>query len=298
MSPLLANIALHGLGTAICAAIDTPTEKAKLIRYADDFVVLFPTRAGIEKAKGVVEHWLVDMGLNLKASKTRTTHTLLDTENPAGFDFLGVHVQQHRVGKTHTAHRTNGQPLGFKTLIKPSNEAIKRHHADLSAIVKAHQSDTQGVLIGKLNPVIRGWANYHRTVVAKETFSRCDHNLRRVLIRWTRRRHPRKGDRWAQRKYWRTVGTSPGCFATPEGYILTRHSGTPIRRHVKVKGAASPYDGNLIYWAQRLRDHPLTTNWVAHLLRRQKGTCAWCGRLLTDGDLLEIDHIDHAPGKG
>jgi len=80
-------------------------------------------------------------------------------------------------------------------------------------------------------------------------------------------------------------------FKTHTGSALKTHAATPIKRHIKVRGTASPYDGNLIYWAQRLKDHPLTPSRVGKLLHSQQGHCPWCGLYFREGDLLEIDHI-------
>ncbi len=123
ISPLLANIALHGMEEAVQANfIATGQQKArlpvpKLVRYADDLVVLFPTREGIERVRDTLEQWLSGMGLTLKPSKTRIAHTLEAGEGEApGFDFLGFHIQQFPVGRHHSG-RCRGKLLGFKTLI-------------------------------------------------------------------------------------------------------------------------------------------------------------------------------------
>jgi RNA-directed DNA polymerase len=288
ISPLLANIALHGMERALQQAYMNKEGKPILIRYADDFVVLHPTRAGVEKAKRMMETWLQGIGLELKPSKTRITHTL---EGEAGFDFLGMTVRQYRVGQTHSARSTYGVPLGFKTIIKPSREGIQRHLKELGRIVHAHQAAPQEALIGRLNPVITGWANYYRPVVAKQVYQTCDHRLYCMLRRWARFRHPRKHVRWTVRKYW-TVDQGQGwTFKAQDGSTLKRHAATPIKRHAKVQGAASPYDGNLLYWSHRLKDHPLTNNRVGYLLKFQHGRCAFCGLYFRDGDLWELDHI-------
>jgi RNA-directed DNA polymerase len=101
-------------------------------------------------------------------------------------------VRQYAVGQTHSAKSPQGTPLGFKTLIKPSTEAIKRHVTALNQVVGAYQNASQETLIAHLNPSIKGWANYYRTVVAKEVFALCDHLLYQRLRRWARRRHPNK----------------------------------------------------------------------------------------------------------
>lgn len=133
--------------------------------------------------------------------------------------------------------------------------------------------------------------NVPKIVVAKEIFGSCDYHLMATLIHWAGRRHGRKSARWVFNKYWRRPGKGRLGFSTPDGLCLLHHADIPIRRHVKVRGFASPYDGNLMYWAQRLRDHPLTTSRVASLLRRQQGRCTRCGLLLTDRDSIEVDHV-------
>jgi len=290
ISPLLANIALHGMETAVRKAYLTKDQPA-LVRYADDFVVLHSTLAGVEKAKQMMETWLQGIGLELKPSKTRITHTLGMSQEKGGFDFLGFNIRQYRVGKTHTVQNGHGKPLGFKTLTKPSKEAIKRHIAEMGKIVRDQQAAPQEALLMALNPVISGWANYHRTGVAKQIFSYCDHRLYGMLQHWGRSRHPNKTAGWVARKYWGLNQGQGWTFRTQDGVVLRDHAATSIRRHVKVKGAASPYDGKIAYWAQRLKDHPLTNSRTGYLLKLQHGRCAFCGLYLKDGELLEVDHI-------
>jgi RNA-directed DNA polymerase len=197
ISPLLANIALHGMEQAVRAAFSTGEGKPSLVRYADDLVVLHPEKAKVEHAQQVLSDWLSGMGLVLHPTKTRITHTLTPSPGThvvgeAGFDFLGFTLRQFPVGHTHTG-ACRGKPLGFKTIIRPSNDAVKRHVQDLGRMVRAHQAASQAALIGHLNPVIRGWANYYRAVAAKATFSTVDHLLYGQLRHWARRRHSQKG---------------------------------------------------------------------------------------------------------
>ena len=154
ISPLIANIALHGLETAVATA----HPKAKVIRYADDLVVLHPELKVIEKAEQTVSHWLDSMGLELKPSKTYITHTLNHLEGKVGFDFLGFHIRQYPVGKTHSGKTSGRYPklLGYKTLIKPSEKAIQRHYETICAIIDANPTTPQARLIGQLNPSIIG----------------------------------------------------------------------------------------------------------------------------------------------
>ncbi|KAE8753297.1 group II intron reverse transcriptase/maturase, partial [Paraburkholderia madseniana] len=116
------------------------------------------------------------------------------------------------------------------------------------AIIKGHTSVTQEVLIHKLNPVIRGWAMYHRHVVAKVTFSSVDSHIWQLLWKWARRRHPTKGARWVRKKYFRVDGWRSWVFATDSaargthGLQRFQASTVPITRHVKICGSAHPFD--------------------------------------------------------
>ncbi len=289
-SPLLMNIALHGIEAAIQGAFSYKESIPQLIRYADDLVILHPTLAGVQKAKNLLETWLSTMGRELKPSKTRITHTLNDYQGHVGFDFLGWTIRQFPVGKTHTGKNPRGKPLGFKTIITPSKEAVKRHLADMKMVIDRHRHTPQEKLIGELNRVNRGWANYHRRTAASKTFHSCDNGLYLQLRRWARRRHPHKGGHWIANKYWHVQEGKGWHFSSQEA-TLWKHGQAHIQKHIKVKGTASPYDGNRLYWSQRLKTHPMFNGVKGALLRKQQGKCRWCGLLFQDTDVIEIDHI-------
>ncbi len=300
VSPLLANIALYGMEEALLKAYigESKAPSAgrgapQLIRYADDFVVLHAQEVEVMKAQQIIAAWLTGIGLELKPSKTRLSHTLKEYQGNVGFDFLGYTIRQFPVGKTHTG-TNNGKALGFKTIITPSKEAVQRHVQELRQILQKSQAMPQEELIDQLNPVIHGWTLYYRTVVSKKQFATCDHHLICMLWRKMARRHPKKGAKWVKEKYWRTVEGNTWTFATSDGSTLRTlrwHATIPIQRHTKVKGKASPFDGNLLYWAKRLKDHPLTKTTLGKLLQKQQGKCRWCGLLFRDEDQIEIDHI-------
>jgi RNA-directed DNA polymerase len=159
-------------------------------------------------------------------------------------------------------------------------------------VVLAGTGLSQDALIGQLNPKIRGWSRYYRSVAAKKTLNDCDYHLFPLLLRWAKRRHTRKSASWIRMRYWRTMGQDHWRFATPDGRYLSDHAATAIQRHVKVKGIASPFDGNLLYWAKRLQQsHPLTRSKLGALLHTQQGKCRWCELYFAESDLIEIDHI-------
>jgi RNA-directed DNA polymerase len=289
ISPLLANIALHGLEETIVTAYRDKDEP-QVIRYADDFVILHPTEEGIQKAHAIAASWLKDMGLELKPSKTKVSHTLKTHQGNVGFDFLGFTIRQFPVGKTHTGKNSYGKQLGYKTIITPSKKAIKEHTAKLAEKIRELRAAPQETLIRDLNPIIRGWTNYYHTVISKQVFSKCDALLYNKLRRWAKRRHPNKNMAWIVRRYWLLNQEKGWTFGT-EKMSLWKHSRTSIQRHIKVRGTASPYDGNLIYWVQRLRTHPMMNSTLGKLLKNDKGRCSHCGLYFKDGDLIEIDHI-------
>ncbi len=296
-SPLLMNVALHGMETAIREA-KYQGGKPIIIRYADDFVVLHPLKEELQKAAPLVTEWLKGMGLWLSPNKTKVTHTLTPYEGSVGFDFLGYTIRQFPVGKTHTGKNTHGKPLGFKTFIKPSKESIKRHTQQIGQVLRKQRNAPQERVIRNLNPIIRGWCLYHRWVICTEAFNTCDHITLQHLRRWGLARHPKKSKQWVKERYFIRVdernrfGT---FFKDEEGktkpmYVVS-HADTQHQDYILVKGDASPYDGNLLYWVKRLKQHPLVNNEKAKLLQIQKGQCPRCGLYFRDGDLLEVDHI-------
>jgi RNA-directed DNA polymerase len=295
ISPLLANIALHGMEERVMQYAETlkggkrDNRKAlSLIRYADDFVIIHEDLNVVKKCQEIITEWLSDMGLELKPSKTKLTHTLNEIEGNVGFEFLGFHIQQHKVGKYRSAINPNGTPLGFKTLITPSKAKIKTHLVKIAEVIDTHKTTPQAALISKLNPIIRGWSNYYSTVVSKETFNKVDHLTYDKLRAWARTRG--KGN-INKDKYWKTVDDRNWCFSTEDGLKLLTHSSTPIVRHTKVKGEASPFDGNWIYWSKRRGEYPETPTRVSKLIKKQKGICPHCGLYFTSTDMVEVDHI-------
>ncbi|VEP12530.1 conserved hypothetical protein [Hyella patelloides LEGE 07179] len=180
--------------------------------------------------------------------------------------------------------------LGFKTLIKPSDENIKRHYDKISQIIKRYNSATQSVLITKLNPIIRGWSNYYKTVVSKRTFTNLDRLIYLRTRIWADRRHPNKNKTWVSHKYWKSIGLDNWVFGN-EDYTLIKHSKTAITRHTKIKGTKSPFDGDTKYWSSRMGKHPEMKATVAKLLKKQKGKCNICRLTFQEEELMEIDHI-------
>ena len=296
ISPLLANIALHGMEKRIKEyAEKLPGRKARnrqalnFVRYADDFVILHKSKEVVEECQRIIETWLEDIDLELKPNKTKLVHT---TE---GFDFLGFNIRQYPVGK-------NQSKQGFKTLIKPSKKRVNEHWEQLSKEIDKYKAAPQEALIRRLRPIIKGWCNYNRSAVSNETFKGLDNRLWNKLQRWGYRRHPNKSKTWVNKKYWGTRTEKPKnqwdtpkvdnwIFRTSEDNYLPKHAKTKIVRHVKVKESRSTFDGDLAYWGNRMVNHPEMSSQKGKLLKRQKGKCAHCGLTFRYGDVMETHHI-------
>ena len=298
VSPLLANIALHGMEKRIKEYAATLKGKKReniislsLIRYADDFVIIHERLEVVERCKQIISEWLAEYDLKIKPEKTQIVHTLKHHNGKKpGFNFLGFYIRQYPVGKYKAGKNSNGKSLGFKTIIKPSEEGVKRHYAKVAEVITKHNSAPQIALIAKLNPIFRGWSNYYRTVCSKETYAKIGHLIWLRLWRWAKRRHPNKSRKWIVDKYWKTVGGDNWVFGDKEFYLY-KHSKTPIMRHTKVRGKTSPYDGNTKYWATRMGKHPEMSNSVSRLLKKQRGKCAMCNLTFQEDDVIEKDHI-------
>jgi RNA-directed DNA polymerase len=260
ISPLLANIALHGLEYETKKALapnllryvrkksdkagNKEAQKAlSIIRYADDFVIIHESEEIILEAKKFTEEWLRQIGLRLNELKTRIIHTLKSQDKAkGGFNFLGFYVRQYPV---------KCRKKGYITLIKPSTDGQKRHMAIIGKTLKYLSAATQKKVIDKLNPIINGWSNYYKSAVACKVFQRIDNYMFVVLWKWARWRHPNKGLRWIKRKYFKGYKGDTWRFATSDNYRLILHSETHIKRHVKIQGTKTPYDGNFQYWSKR-----------------------------------------------
>jgi RNA-directed DNA polymerase len=285
-SPLLANIALHGMEEALGVTYDYRGQligKRAVVRYADDFVCFCETREDAEQVQKILVEWLKERGLTLSEDKTRIVHL---TE---GFDFLGFNIRHYPAPQTS---RT-----GWKLLIKPNKEAVQEVQKKLKDQWNKAQGGNVQAVLTKLNPIIRGWANYFRTAVAKEIFSKLDSWMFYKADRYTRRMHPKKPKDWRHRKYWGRFHLDrldPWVFGDKQtgGYLL-KFSWFAIERHTLVKGKSSPDDPRLAdYWEKRqaAKARDLTFS-KQKLAKRQKGRCPECGESLFNDEELQVHHL-------
>jgi len=276
ISPLLLNVALHGLEhaagvryiTAGRQAGDTQPGSPVVIRYADDMVALCHSQRQAEQIKASLAEWLAPRGLVFNEDKTRIVHL------SAGFDFLGFNVRRY----------------GATLLIKPSAAAIQRIRERLRTEMRALRGSNAAAVLAALTPIIRGWAAYYRGVVSSRTFKSLDNYLWTLTYKWATRGHPNKPKTWVCARYFgkfnkfRNDHWAFGDAAS--GAYLIKFSWTDIVRHIPVTGGASPDDPALAeYWAaRRRRIKPPLDGYTLRLLTRQNGRCPLCGDELLCAD--------------
>jgi len=244
VSPLLANVALHGMEQALATQQDRQGHgrgSRAVVRYADDFVVFCETQEDAQECARILGEWLAERGLKFSEEKTRVVH-LQD-----GFDFLGFTIRRYKDRRTAT---------GWKLLITPSKESVGKIKENLRAIWRHGLHWPLDALLSRLNSVVRGWANYFRTQVASATFNSLDRWMFHRQVRFVRRIHRGKNWVWLRKRYWsleHPTRRDRWVFGSPAtGRYLQKFRWVRIQRHTMVKGTASPDDPALQdYWAKR-----------------------------------------------
>jgi RNA-directed DNA polymerase len=280
ISPVLLNVALYGMEQAAGVRYRTFGVYADrvvpgspvLVRYADDLVVMCESREQADQVKARLAMWLAPRGLSFNEDKTRVAHL------EEGFEFLGMNIRRYRNGKL---------------LIKPSKAAVARFRKRLTAEMRSLRGANAAAVVARLNPIIRGWAAYYRSVVSKRTFVHLDTHMWKLVMSWAKRRHPNKSGRWVVNRYFgafHKTRQDRWIFGDRDsGAFLAKLAWTQIVRHQLVKAGASPDDPALAeYWAKRRRRRtpPLDRSRL-RLLQAQHGRCPLCRELLL--------HADHEP---
>ena len=289
ISPLLANIALHGMEEALGVKYNCNGEsqgKRITIRYADDFVILCETKEDAELSKNEIKNFLKSRGLELSPEKTKIVHI---TE---GFDFLGFNIRQYKVKNTKT---------GYKLLIKPSKKFLQQTRNDIREIFLNHSGKRVSDLIGKINPVIRGKANYLKGCIASKAFGDLDNYLFKRQVRFVNRTHPKKNSKWGKDKYWGRLNLQRKdnwVFGDKQtGNYMLKFSWTKIERHPLVSKRASPDDPSLTeYWEKRSKRNQKSevTKWNAkqeQVAYKQGYKCPICKQSLFNDEELHLHHI-------
>lgn len=285
ISPVLANFALDGLESVLEANFGKKNTKASyktkvnFVRYADDFIVTGISRELLnDEVLPIVEAFMAKRGLQLSAEKTVITHV------DEGFDFLGQNIRKYQ----------------GKLLIKPARKNLKTFLAKIRDFLNAHKTMPAWWVISKLNPMIRGWVNYHKSVVAAEAFKYVDYRIWKMLWQWCKRRHLKRRKRWIKAKYFNSAGNRNWVFQgiSPDGkqYSLLYAANTAIKRHIKIKAEANPYLPEYeSYYEQRFervwRDSMSGRKKIMSLWVRQLGKCPKCDQRISQETGWNIHHI-------
>lgn len=288
ISPLLLNIALHGMEQAVGVSYKklrdytAITSKRALIRYADDFVIFAETRNDAEAAQDTIADWLRGRGLELSQEKTKIRHL------KEGFDFLGFNI---RIYPERLTHKDKLLITPSKASVQAFKDRLKQEWLDL----KGH--NVQAV-IQRLNPILKGWGHYYRTVVSTKTFNSLDSYIYDKCWKWLRHTHPTKPMKWIERNYYgrlrmdRQDDWVMGDLQT--GEHLTKLSWLNIKRHVPIQHGASPDNPELSeYWEKRnfKQVETLPHARQKRLAKKQKGICRVCRDTLFNGEDLHVHHI-------
>ncbi|EGH3761949.1 group II intron reverse transcriptase/maturase [Salmonella enterica] len=285
ISPVLANMALDGLEGELQTRFGKKRSKKSwknqvhLVRYADDFIISGCSKEILEnEVLPFVTSFLLKRGLTLSKEKTVITH-ITD-----GFDFLGQHIRR----------------FDNKLIIRPAKKNVKSFLAKVRNTIDENKTVPAWLLIYKLNPLIRGWANYHRHVASASTFNNVDHQIWRKIWQWCARRHPGKSRRWVFRKYHTTIKMRNGMFygidSDGRKYVLQRAGAVHIFHHVKIKGAANPFDTEWEeYFEKRLdyswRESRQGQKKILVIWRKQGSYCPLCEQPITRKTGWNIHHI-------
>ena len=288
-SPVLANLTLDGLEKKFREKYPKASNlsrrvKVNLVRYCDDFMITGSSKELLEnEVKPLVEEFLKERGLELSQEKTGITHI------EDGFDFLGQNVRRYKDGKI---------------IITPSKKSVEAVLDKIRGIIERNAQAKAGNLIRQLNPIIRGWAKYHQHVSSKQTFVKINNAIFHALWQWARRRHPGKPLRWIKDKYFTTVGgdrwvlygTVEGRDGTTQTVYLLKASSVPIKRHIKIKGEANPYDPAWEEYLERRLDVKIETTLKGRrqlltLYKEQEGICPICHQEITEITEWHRHHI-------
>jgi RNA-directed DNA polymerase len=274
------NIALHGVETHVTK--DFGRGKIKFIRYADDFVIFGKTLEDIQRANLLVTEFLKLVGLKLSVEKKP------GTTGPIGLDFLSYNFANKKCSRHRGVKSTKGVTQNFRLVTKPSRLAVKNHKSALSRILVDFKGAPIGKVTERLSKCIKGWTCYRAVTQSTLTFSKLDEWLWKKLWRWAKRLYG--GAKKAKLKCFSVKGWSFGYLEKDKPFILDRQDQTGVRKFIKIKANASIYDGNLVYFAERLSQaNPRIKN-LRNLFKKQNYLCAKCGLNLLPGEIIELHH--------
>lgn len=283
ISPVLLNIALHGMEQALGIRyrkvsegnIAVDSHCPALVRYADDFVVLCHTKEEAENVRATLAGWLATCGLSLSQEKTRIVHI------DEGFDFLGFTIRRYPEVRKRSGH---------KFLVRPSKEATRKLRRTLKSLFRHLRGADLQTLLFAVNPIVRGWAAYYRGATSSRTFKSLDTYLYILQVRWVQWRHSNKSAAWKRRTYWGQYrNRNTWVFGMSKKLRMEQFTWTHIRRHTMVRRFACWDDPVLEdYWKDRMRrvTEWSLQNYQCGLARKQHWRCPHCDAFLLNGERL------------
>ncbi|WEM42113.1 group II intron reverse transcriptase/maturase [Photobacterium sp. DA100] len=287
ISPVLANMALDGLEAVLESHFGKKNTKASYktkvnyVRYADDFIITgISKELLVEDVLPVVKAFMAERGLELSNEKTVITHI------DEGFDFLGQNLRKY----------------DGKMLIKPSKRNVKVFLKSIRDYLNSHKTVPAKAVIAKLNPMIKGWCNYHRWVCASETFKYVDYRIWKMLWQWCKRIHLNRRKRWIKSKYFKKAGDRNWVFSAPRPigedghYRLLSAAKVKVDKHVKIRATANCYlPEDEQYFekrkVQRLKRSLVGSMKLWRLVERQDFKCAVCHQQFNSKEEWDVHHI-------
>jgi len=297
ISPLLANIALHGMESALGISYHKRGYVKSncpytLVRYADDFVVMCKSEFYMIKAKEILTNYFLEMGLSLSPEKTLMTNAYV-----SGFEFLGWSFRLFQDKRTKS---------GFVTLVRPSHKNYTAHTTKLKQIWRAAVGNKLFLKIIELNSVIRGWALYHRYVNSNIVFRRLDHFNYLQSVRLIRRNHPNKAWKWLVEKYFTSVYLTLGSNKADKWVFqddnlrlrLLKYKEFKIKNFLPIQYGKNPFERNDASYFAKRRNKNFVDAYLNYsslkMYKWQGGICPVCGEdLCTDGqqEPLDVHHL-------
>lgn len=288
ISPLLCNIALHGLEKAVVSAF--PRDGVKLVRYADDFLVFSSKLEYINKARIIIVAFLETVGLELSETKTRIAHSMDQHDGSnIGFNFLGFHFRNIKCSIHRGVKSTKGKKMPFQQTSMPSLAAIKAHKGNIKEILKKYKDAPLTAVVSRLSASIQGWTRYFSISKSTRCFSYIDSWLFPRLWNWAKKRF--KTAKNAKKQCFSVQNWQFGFTQKGKIYILKRHDQTKVQKYVKIKAYASIYDGKLEYFFERMSMHNARIARLRKVMVKQKHECAYCKLRFFPNDIIELHHV-------
>ncbi|MFV0944361.1 group II intron reverse transcriptase/maturase [Bacillus pacificus] len=295
VSPLLANVALHGMedeiGIKYISYKSTRTGTTEyevrgktVIRYADDFVILCESKEEAESMYEKLKPYLKKRGLELAPDKTKVVHI------SEGFDFLGFNFRHYPTNKE--------KGRLWKMIVKPTKKSQSKMIEKIRECFKTHQGGNVATLIKDLNPIIRGYANYWKIVSSKRIFGNMDNYIWGKTKRFVKKLHPNKPWKWIKKQYFHPDihGQSKDQWLLTDPtktYQLISMSWTTITKHVPVKYKNTPYNKELKEYYRKREIKKFEQDNVEYrqkLAKKQKHKCPLCGTSILTDEALEKHH--------